>query len=313
MVSSFAFRGQCALLLLTLLLFVVADAKKELPLGTPFPERVLNAIGCDVCAYTVGNALEQVQTQRDTLLKHGVTLREEEILTILEELCNPFKEGGEWIRRVTVTTGVNSRTNRLGISTDVLDYYAACKRSCSSVRDLCERVISDDHADGLSAILLRIARSTTETITTRENLREVTREVCDPMSFCVGFTSFQQVVGDEMSAVADGSGPLQRIIADDAPKKVDEEEMEVERLMHKMQTVERKKTDVFSREEIREMQDAIIRGDREAVAKLDPAIMDLTEEEFQSIRQMLMTGDGDRVPEIPEPEADWQAFDDDDL
>lgn len=56
---------------------------------------------------------------------------------------------------------------------------------------------------------------------------------------------------------------IRKMIVNDYPVKTTAKQMEVEEMMYKLQSEEGRATEMFSRDEMSALQDAIYRGDRE--------------------------------------------------
>lgn len=283
-VAAFVF---CTFALLTTGSFV--EGRKEIPSDTPFPQRVQDAIGCDLCAHAVSNIHLQVEKLRKEAALKRLKLREDEVLTAMERSCNPFMEEGEWARRVLILLTRPEKNQKSifavgnsDVRTAVLSYYSRCKRNCFTVKNMCEYIMDQSELDPLPATLLQAARNG-EDITDEDLVRESITKVCYPLEVCRNRAELSRNLNKELNSDQDPEG-LRAEIEGDVPERIDADEMEMERLMRKMWEEDRRKSDVFPRDEITQLQDAIRRGDREAAKKLDPKSMDLTEEEFEELQ-----------------------------
>ncbi|RNF20844.1 uncharacterized protein Tco025E_03574 [Trypanosoma conorhini] len=272
-------------ILVTLLLSSAIDARKEKPLHDAFPKEVIDGIRCGVCNFAVKQAYGNVLGLFNASIQTRVRMNEEDVLTVLEDICNPFTEVGQWIRRITIT---HRRDTDHLLGVEELPVYTKCKRTCSTVVEACEAVMDHESMDTLSPRLLHL--------TEYADAGTFAQALCGPSPICT----------KRRRLLADRYDELVTMMDADPMEEIDPKEMEVERMMDHMERKENRRQTIFSREEITKMQEAFLRGDKEAVAKVDPSIMDLSEDEFAAV-QAMMRGRKDGKPQAGETDADGEA------
>jgi hypothetical protein len=253
------------LLLLVLFLTTPAAAKKK---ATHLAFKGAHPfIRCPVCVGAVTTAADR----RDVLLANataeGRKLREEDLwVDTLDVLCNPHTEAGDWLRRISwdVFTANNSVTMHF------MQGWAHCRRQCTTAAEVCAELLQSDAIDDLSPKLLKGA----------------------PADELIPFACAEQC----SEAAAKRVGRKHRVQAAWGAEKWEEihdKEKEVEEMMERqvLQGQAGPGVDVMSRDEMMGMQDAMRAGDQDRLAELDPAMGDLSDEEFAALRQMQLEKD----------------------
>lgn len=268
-----------------------ATARKELPLNVAFPPVVQDAIRCDVCAFIVANALGNVETRRDELRAKRLAMREDEVLEETENMCIPFKEQGQWIRQVSLQVSPKSpedagQGHRLEV--DVVNFYGRCGRTCDTVAQLCEEWMDSDAMDDFPAQLLRMTRDAN--MTDDDHRNTLFAKFCQKSRYCKQHTKYTAALEKQLEASAE----LMAEIKASRPRRMKKEELEMETMMYRLVREQRQSADVFSRDEIRKMQDAFIHGTKEDVAAVDPKAFDLSDEEFLSLRDHMRAAEDGR-------------------
>ncbi|KEG15220.1 hypothetical protein DQ04_00141080 [Trypanosoma grayi] len=253
-------------LLLLLLLPTTVSAKKEKPLHSPFPKDVIDAISCDVCSVLVKKAYHDVEVLFAASAETRVRVSEDDVLTAIEDVCNPFTEQGQWIRRLAVNNSADAAPHRLRMG--LLPVYTKCKRTCTTVVEACEAIVDHETMDQLTPKLLRLKEYV--------NDDAFAQALCHVTPFC----------RDQRGLPEQRSTELRAMIAADVMEEIDPKEMEVERMMDQMERKEKRRHDIFTRDEIATMQAGLLKGDKETVAQVDPAIMDLNDREFAALQAM---------------------------
>ncbi|KAH9577961.1 hypothetical protein LSM04_000969 [Trypanosoma melophagium] len=254
-------------LLVAAVFLTLTSAKKEKPLNPPFPKDAIDSISCDICSLLVKKTYRDAQALFTESAKTRVRVSEDDILTAIEEVCNPFTESGQWIRRVAINySAVNAP---LLLSVVELPVYTKCKRTCTTVVEACEAIIDHDSMDQLTPQLLRLSAYKDDEM--------FARSLCQTSPIC---TQRKDIAPKRF-------GELRAMIKEDVMEEIDPKEMEVERMMDQMERKENRRHDIFTREEITAMQQGLLQGDREAVAKIDPSIMDLNNDEFAALQAMI--------------------------
>lgn len=278
---------------LLLLCFVVlcgvsvpyAAARKELPLNTAFPAVVRDTIRCDVCSFIVANALNQVETTRNELRAKRLPLREDDVLEVTENMCIPFKDQGQWIRQVSLQVKPKSpqaASQGHSIEVDVLDFYGRCGRACDTVAALCEELMDRDVMDDFPGQLLKASKDTNMSDVAHRDA--IFGRFCFPSRYC---KQHKKYVATLEKALRTDAQLLQEMKAE-KPKRIKNEELEMETMMYRLTREQKQSADVFSRDEIHKMQQAFIHGTKEDVAAVDPKAFDLSDDEFQALREHMM-------------------------
>ncbi|GET93663.1 hypothetical protein, conserved [Leishmania tarentolae] len=270
-----------------------ASARKQLPVNTPFPPVVQNALRCDVCSFIVVNALYQVEAKREEQQRKRLQVREDEVLDEVENMCIPFKDQGQWIRQVALELGTAppakrqadvsaAETPRYHMSVGVVDYYSKCGRICETVSILCEEWMDSDYMDGLSSHLLKEAKSR-RTISDAAHRDAIFRRFCAPSPHCKKHANFVQTLDAALTKDAE----LRESIDADKPQEISTEEREMETMLHRLTREQRQSADVFSRDEIRRMKEAFVTGNKEDLEAVDPTAFDLTDDEFSTLQDYM--------------------------
>lgn len=252
-------------------------AKREKPLHFPFPEDMVGAIRCDVCGALVRKVYKDIQALFAARAQATSPLNEEEVLTALEDVCNPFAGPGQWIRRLAIN-GTGDAASR-AFKLEELPVHTQCGRTCGTIVEACQAVMDHESMDQFSSRLLRLHEYA--------DGEALARVLCHSSPMCteredLGPVKYQQLLA---------------MIKVDRIEEIEPKEMEVERMMDEVERKENRRQHVFSRKEVMLMQDAILRGDREKAAEVDPSIMKLNDEEFASLQSMM------RDKKVNSPEA----------
>lgn len=256
-------------------------ARKELPLNSVFPVVVQDAIRCDVCAFIVANALNSAEAKRDELRAKRLPLREDTILEEMENMCIPFKDQGQWIRQVGLELepkAPQDLSQGYRVSVGVVDFYGRCGRTCDTVARLCEELMDRDVMDDFPGQLLKMSRDANMSDEAHRNA--VFGRFCHPSRYCKQHKKYTTVLEKALRTEAG----LAAEIRADKPRRMKKEEMDMEAMMYRLIREQQQSADVFSRDEIRKMQQAFIHGTKEDVAAVDPKAFDLTDEEFEELQ-----------------------------
>ncbi|KAG5464413.1 hypothetical protein LSCM1_00598 [Leishmania martiniquensis] len=295
-----------------------ASARKQLPLNTPYPPVVQNALRCDVCSFMVTNALHQLETKREELHEKRLRVREDAVLEEVENMCVPFKDQGQWIRQVALQLGEaapSSRpadksaaaTPRYHMNVGVIDYYSKCGRICGTVAALCEEWMDSGYMDGFSSRLVKVAQSG-RSISDAEHRDAVFKTFCAPSPYCKKHAVFVR----QLDAALTKQPALRQAIRDDKPEEIQTEEREMETMLHRLTREQGQSADVFSRDEIRRMKEAFLKGDKEELQAVDPTAFDLSDDEFSTLREY-MRGEEREEPQMHQQRERGIPSDADDL
>lgn len=251
----------------------VASKKSKSTFKT-FGPRVESQHACEICRTMVYQAYDVAQEIHANATKRGVPVREEQILSeITEKVCNPYVTVGQWLRLIDIT--IDSKRNISHLSS--LPRYTKCKRKCTTLANTCTTIVDSEAADHLPALLLK------GEFVTPESIEDA---VCSDICTSTASARYRKLSDKDLQ-------DIQR----EASEEIDSKELDIEALMDDM---ERSRggpsgtppVDVFSRDEMLNVQDAILAGDLEKLRELDPTADDLTEEDLIYLRQMY---EGDRT------------------
>ena len=154
--------------------------------------------------------------------------------------------------------------------------WGRCGRKCWTAEDACSAALDAEAADTLSAGLYTLSgggRNSRKRKASKVTGKSIADAAC--ATACAG----------KQPKVS--SKPLAE--ADEAWARVDVKEKEIEETMERMARngqASAQGMDVYSREEMQKMQHAMRQGDRESYEELDPSMRDLSDDEFQSLREM---------------------------
>ncbi|KAG5489730.1 hypothetical protein GH5_00611 [Leishmania sp. Ghana 2012 LV757] len=295
-----------------------ASARKQLPLHTPYPPVVQNALRCDVCSFIVTNALYQVEAKREELLAKRLQVREDNVLDEVESMCVPFKDQGQWIRQVAlqveevapskrqVGKSATATTN-YHMSVGVVDFYSKCGRICYTVAVLCEEWMDSGYMDGFSSRLVKDAKSG-RNISDTAHRDAVFNSFCAPSPYCKKHASFVR----KLDATLTKTPALREAIHADKPQAIQAEEREMETMLHRLTREQGQSADVFSRDEIRRMKEAFVKGNKEDLQAVDPTAFDLTDDEFSSLQEY-MRGEEHKERQLQQQRHQGMPRDADDL
>lgn len=265
-------------LLLVLLIFFVVEpstAKKTLPTSQPYAPSLVHRHSCEVCHYMIGKAYDAVEKIRNNATRR-TPLKEDEILQdIIEPLCNPFHREGSWLRLLDIQTAEVHGSAPLRKTTLLrpTEQYTKCKRDCATVAASCELVLQSDEGEQLSGLLYR-----------KKSLAVLEDTVCG--AACEGSQRLRTSKPHREYLATD---KLIVELEKETVEYISEKELDMEEMMERMQRgreIGQPGVDVFTREEMMNMQDAIQKGDQAALEELDPAAADLSEEDFEMVRRM---------------------------
>ncbi|KAK7194058.1 hypothetical protein NESM_000318500 [Novymonas esmeraldas] len=274
-----------ALLLVVCVPVLVAggvSARKQLPLNTPYPAVVQNALRCDVCSFIVANALYQVEAKREELQRKRLPLREDDVLEEVENMCVPFKDQGQWIRQVALNLETKPGSSQYHAEIGVVDFYSKCGRTCDTVAALCEEWMDSDDMDGFSARLVRDAKAG-QVLSDASHRGAVFSAFCAPSLHCRKRTTLVS----RLDAALQNNAQLREAIEADKLRKIKKEEREMETMLHRLTREQGQSADVFSRDEVRRMKDAFVSGTKEDVEAVDPTAFDLTDAEFTTLQEYM--------------------------
>eukprot|EP00796_Vickermania_ingenoplastis_P006733 gene6733-4827_t len=260
------------------LLFAAAAPVRDQP---PFSEAVMKAGACSVCYHLVMNAAIQSQNYMDSI--HRSVISPAEVEFLMEYMCDPYNLSGAWLRRIGFFVLPDNETDEnspVHFESLVLKHYSECKRTCSTVRDICDEMINFVSFDEFPKEVASLSHQSN--LLMDENAVNIMRA-----KFCHHFTVCQKQ--DEWRAKLNealnqpGSKDREDIIRDKV-EWMDPDRLHIEFSIYKSQN----KVEVFTREDIEALKEALAMNDLEAAAKIDEKIRSLTDEEFLELRSVAL-------------------------
>eukprot|EP00929_Paragymnodinium_shiwhaense_P068803 TRINITY_DN34680_c0_g1_i1.p1 TRINITY_DN34680_c0_g1~~TRINITY_DN34680_c0_g1_i1.p1 ORF type:complete len:259 (-),score=89.88 TRINITY_DN34680_c0_g1_i1:50-826(-) len=112
-------------------------------------------IACDVCKLAAGEAWTMVEEAAKAA--PGGKLGEIEIGAIIETVCEPDDDHGEWIAYYDVTQDDVSAP----LSLTKKEYLGECRRECNTISHACSKVF-DEHREDMTEMLYKNWRRTEE-------------------------------------------------------------------------------------------------------------------------------------------------------
>lgn len=285
--SKWQARAIGALVALLLVLCGSAAALREVSLASPFPQRVVNAVGCDLCSHVITNAAYLVLRRQQRLARENFPLRDNDVLEAMENLCIPLTEEGRWMRQVAVRIVEETVGEDLYavVRPVVLQDFAECKESCRTAEQVCNDVIDSTAADQLPAILLAEAKKMpvsddkkqlTEWLTLIG--KRASSAICPTLKMCVNQAGYQQEAWDEYGE------NMPELLAVDVQETVKESDMENDKILDELKRKQNTAAELFTRDEILKLKSAIAKGDREAAERIDSKVKKLSDEEFEELK-----------------------------
>ena len=122
-------------------------------------KRDLPYIACDACAGTVTNLYIQVSNARAEYgpkSPKGRRMPEERVSDILDGICSPKEEIGEWIRHIDIVSQpVDSQDKKRKLNLVPNESAGKCKKECETVAKSCTDLLENemDDRDELQALL----------------------------------------------------------------------------------------------------------------------------------------------------------------
>ncbi|CUG05090.1 membrane-associated protein, putative [Bodo saltans] len=263
---------------LWLFVYHAVSAKKEKLTFNSYGPAVERRHSCEICRTLVVEAYPIAEELHKNASRRGYALREEEVLSkVTEAICNPFVKAGQWIRLVHIKA--NEKT--LQTVLEPLEFYSQCKRDCTTVANSCSSVVDTDYGDDLPGLLLKL-----------KPVEVIDEAVCKRI--CIDTTAVR---------TKPLSAKMIKEIAAEVPVEIDKKNLDIEEIMDDMERARggyggAPKMDVFSRDEMMDVQRAILERDGSKLRDLDPSAEDLSDEELEYLQRMY-AGEGDGGEEYP--------------
>lgn len=291
----------------------VVRAKKQAT-SHPVIKALSLAIGCPVCSQLVVEAYDLALAARRNATDSGKKWTEEALLEELETVCFPTTPNGAWLRRVTM-----ERSGDSDIVVALSPRHGRCLSKCWTAADACSRLLDQDElAERLSSKLYKLKGSsaTRFDVATFQSLAETacgrrcgqhpSRALELPIAAPSADKQLPRQELSMQSLSASARSQVMQAVGSEAFAPIEEREMEVEEMMERMARTSHAPgggVDVFSRDEMMDLKDAMRRGDLARVAEIDPSLGAVSDDEFQMMRAMQQEEDasgGDNAAVSPD-------------
>lgn len=270
------------LVLMLLLVVLSANGKKTKPTHKSLGSQIEQRHACEVCRTMVYEAYDLATELHRNATERGYALREDEVITgVIEGVCNPYVKAGQWLRLIDIFVDPVTQISKLR----ALENYSKCKRKCTTLAGVCVAIIDGEACDGLPGMLLKKSKS----------VDAIDTAICTPL--CAD----TQHLRNKKLSKKDASE-----IESETPEAIDAKELDIEAVMDDMERARggvggAPPMEVFSRDEMLGVQDAIMDGDLEKLMELDPSAADLSQEDLDYLRLMYrgdpQAQDLDDIPE----------------
>lgn len=256
------------------------------PLGPrPFSFDTAMASGCAICNHLVMNMVIHVAQYMDVKRKRSVTPTE--VDEFMEHACNPYNVAGAWIRRIAFLVVPNEEdTNedhpQVHFDVRVLKDYTKCKRTCVTVQEICEDLLSSQYFDDFPNRVASLAQQSP--LLMDENAPNLLRAYsCYKLNVCRDKEDIVEKFNRDLNTPPYFT---RDDIVQDSIEWIDPEQLHVELTVY--ETQKHNNVEIFTREEINRLHRALADNDRDAAAKIDSKINLLSSEEFIELRSLAM-------------------------
>jgi hypothetical protein len=258
--------------LLSVLSVQMAAAKKEKLTFNSYGSTVERRHSCEICRTMVVEAYPIAEELQKNATRRGYAVREDEVLSkVTEVICNPYVKAGQWLRLVSIKANKETRQTTL----EPLEYFTECRRDCTTMANSCSSIVDGDYGDALPGLLLKL-----------KPVEAIDEAICK--NVCIDTTAVR-------------TKPLSAKLIDDiaaeAPVEIDKKNLDIEEIMDDMERARggyggAPKMDVYSRDEMMDVQRAILERDGSKLRDLDPSAEDLSDEELEYLQRMYAGEDG---------------------
>ena len=252
------------------------DAKKVRATAEPYTNLVPH-IRCSVCKLMVTTALSSVERVKNDGLKDGKGRFRQDFIdeNIIDPLCHPHTEAGDWLRIIDWKAG----NFHIDLEEPPTSGWGRCGRKCWTAAVACEETQREgSFSEKLSAKIYTDLKNRVERSDEKDALYadRLCKKSC---SVTLKAREKSQKVGEDLSA-----------ITYEVWSEIDSGEKQVEEQMYTMelqQGMSKQGMDVFSRDEMQAMRDALNKGDRAGMEEFDPNAEELSDEELRELQQMM--------------------------
>lgn len=149
----------------------------------PFSMLVENAAGCDVCSVVVVNALFELETYIEVKKRQRLTAFE--IDDFMENFCDPWHIDGAWTRRLqflVLPFNPEDEGSAVFFAVNISDQYYHCGRTCSTVKDICRFLVSNEQFDTFGA---EVSQYTPNNALKKPEVKaKLAHHFCDHIFYC---------------------------------------------------------------------------------------------------------------------------------
>lgn len=264
----------------------------EKPLHSPW-KPILPLVSCDVCTAMSEELMYFTEEARKNATGQGLKFRETNLFIVTDSICRALTPMGAWLRQFEFRA---SKEQEPKLFIQRHETMGVCQRSCFTAMEACNDILLEPANDDLTATLFHAK-------TTAASLH---RTLCK--SSCKGKskkTTTKDKAATASAALPEGWYALPRTI--DATtlaelqretfEQISDDRLEVEELLERTQNGRgdddngfgANAANVLSRDEVKDLQAAIRRGDREAAAALDPSIGDYSDEAMKMLQEQSLS------------------------
>ena len=265
-----------AVIVAGVVLVVSVQAKKQLETFAVI-KPLKPHLACPICRKLVHQGVEGM---KDLKKSGGGKITEDDVLSeVVETVCNPRHAGGHWMRKLDVVVETDAKTSKPSMVLQEREEAGKCRRECTTLADVCNGLLDGEDFDDFSSMLFR-----------KKSEDHIAQRLCTPLCSpkYLKKEKAMSITAKEMDV--------------EPHEPIESKELEVESMMDNMDRQRKPGTpgyDVFSRDEMYGLKDAMRDGDYERFKELDPTADQLSEEEFMALRQMQAAEDGG----VPLPEG----------
>lgn len=139
---------------IVLCLVVVCVLGKRKP--KPHNRKELQFIQCPVCELTVKQIVREAKILKDAAPKTKLMLKlEEKFIKLVENVCDPEQQEGEWISKYDVVADAKTQTAQLVEQS----FFGKCKTECQTIAKSCHSVFGNYDTDVAELLIKGAKRS----------------------------------------------------------------------------------------------------------------------------------------------------------
>lgn len=246
-----------------------------------FNDVIAEATACDVCYHLVMAAMMRVDEFMKFRERRSVRSDEVDILT--EGLCDPFTMNGAWIRRLNffvLRNETDENDKSVHIETRVLKHLTKCKRSCTTIEEMCEEIMNYPTFDDFGK---EVAKYSVEgdLFFDENSLNLLRAKFCHVFEVCAERDDKRAALNKLLNDP--DSQELEDLITDKV-EWLEPEKYQLELTMHHLR--KNNSVELFTKQQMNKLKEALAEDDLEAAANIDERIRQLSEQEFREVRRL---------------------------